>query len=296
MEHEIGLQMEYLERFEPQEPLCETSQRSAIFCGSGDSLSSAMLARAHSGLKVRVADPLDILNNRAIRDLYDLFLVSVSGRTVSNIRAATLARSATAITARPESELGRICQRIIPLRYPSTGDITAGTISFLSSALCCISLVRPVKITQHREILKSAQQQAAEAAYGGRVFVLGNLQTYPLALYAVAKLYEVLGYGASYQCIEQFSHMDLFSAHPGDTVVIFEPPNRHNRSLAEKIKAAGLSATQPTPPLGDDISQFLFYTFFSQMVALGMAKNSGLHDCHFLTAGALLDASSEMIY
>ncbi len=50
-----------------------------------------------------------------------------------------------------------------------------------------------------------------------RIFVLGNLHTFPIAMYCAAKFYEVLGYNVQYSKIEQFSHMELFSAKTGDT-------------------------------------------------------------------------------
>ena len=296
MSRDIEAQVGCLEGFAAREPLPAERQSRSVFCGSGDSLAAAMLAEAHSGLRIRAADPLDLLKNESVLNGRDLFLISISGRTVSNIRAASLARFSTAITASPNSRLAVVCQDAIPLQFPNSDGITAGTSSFLDSALCCISLARPVDIESPREIFEEAQRQAAEVSYSGRVFVLGNLHTYPLALYGAAKLYEVLGYGAAYQRLEQFSHMELFSTHPGDTVVIYEEPNRHSTALAERIKGAGLKVIQPKPPLSGDIPQFLFYAFFSQMVPLAMAEKRGLTRCHFLDSGTLLKTSNEMIY
>ena len=41
---------------------------------------------------------------------------------------------------------------------------------------------------------------------------LGNLHTFPIAMFCAAKFYEVMGYDVHYSRIEQFSHMELFSA------------------------------------------------------------------------------------
>ena len=67
-----------------------------------------------------------------------------------------------------------------------------------------------------------------KAKVSKRIFVLGNLFTFPLAMYCAAKFYEILGYDAHYSRIEQFSHMELFSAQKGDTVIIFEMAKEKN--------------------------------------------------------------------
>lgn len=296
MAKDIESQVRCLKRFKTQEPLDTRRQKRAIFCGSGDSLASAMLAEAHSSLRARAVDPLDIIKNKEMLKDRDLFLVSVSGRTISNIKAAALAHHSTAITSNPKSKLATACKNVIQLQFPNADGVTAGTISFLESALRCISLVCPVKITSPGEVFDSAARQAEVASYSGRIFFLGNMHTYPISLYAAAKMYEVLGYPAAYERLEQFSHMGLFSARPGDTVVILEPSNAHNAALAEKVESAGLKVVQPQPLLNDGISQFLFYTFFSQLVPLNIARRAGADRCYFLSTGSLLKASNEMIY
>lgn len=296
MEREIDLQAEYLGEFKAPDPLPGDALERALFTGSGDSLAAAMLAEAHSSLVARAADPLDIVKDGGMLDRRLLYVVSISGRTVSNIRAASLAKNATAITAEPASRLGLACGSVIPLRFPSSGRLTAGTISFLASALCCMSLVGRVRIGRYKGILDDAGRQSGDADIRGRLFVLGNLQTYPLAVYTVAKMYEVLGYSASYQRIEQFSHMDLFSARAGDTVMILEPPASGNRRLVDALGDAGLHVVQPRAPSDGSVAQFLFYTFFAQKLSSGMARARGQKECHFVTAGPLLDASSAMIY
>jgi len=87
-ETDIGLQPDLLKSFVPQAPMSENLQKKSIFCGSGDSLSAAMLAESFSDYAARSADPLDILKNRKISKNKRLYLVSVSGSTASNIRAS----------------------------------------------------------------------------------------------------------------------------------------------------------------------------------------------------------------
>ena len=294
MKQDIFSQAECLDKFVPQKMLPESRQRSAIFCGNGDSLAAAMLAEAHSDLRTHAADPLDLAKNRSILKGRDLYLISISGQTVSNIRAAELADRSAAITSYPQSRLAHACKSVIQLQFPNSDIKSAGTVSFLDSALCCVSMVRQVQIKEAAKIFESAQAQSSTASYQNRLFILGNLHTYPLAMYAAAKMYEVLGRGASYQRIEQFSHMELFSVRPGDTVAIFEPPNRYNQRLAAELKSMDVGVVQPVPPLQDHISNLLFYTFFSQLVPLHLAGDQ--KDCYFLAAHDLLRASNGMIY
>jgi hypothetical protein len=114
-------------------------------------------------------------------------------------------------------------------------------------------------------------------------------------MYAAAKLYEVFGLDAHYERIEQFSHMGLFSAKKGDTVIIFEKTNKHNKQLSLELKRLGLSVFNPSTD-SDEISQVVFYTFVSQLIALNQAKRKNLKDCYFITKKKIRNASSAMIY
>jgi glucosamine 6-phosphate synthetase-like amidotransferase/phosphosugar isomerase protein len=141
-----------------------------------------------------------------------------------------------------------------------------------------------------------AQSQARKISLKNKIYVIGNQYTYPLSMYASAKLYEVLGSDAHYERIEQFSHMSLFSATKGDTVIIFEKTNQHNKQLASQLKKLGLLVYNPSINADDEISQAIFYTFVSQLVALYDAKRKHLKDCHFITEKKFRNASSTMIY
>ncbi|PIN97004.1 MAG: sugar isomerase, partial [Nitrosopumilus sp. CG10_big_fil_rev_8_21_14_0_10_33_7] len=71
-----------------------------------------------------------------------------------------------------------------------TSDVfTAGSISFLESALTCISLVAPVSISKNSQIFKKALSDAKKSKLGKRIFVLGSMHTYPIAMYCAAKFY-----------------------------------------------------------------------------------------------------------
>ena len=294
-ERDVFSQEDLLRNFVPRTPIPQAAQKRSVFCGSGDSLAAAMLAESFSGGLVRSADPLDIVQNRGLSAGRTLYPVSISGGTVSNIRAARTAPDSVAITADGDSRLAKACSRTILLEYRDSGTFTAGSVGFLASALTCISLVSGARIPRTGTILESARRDAAGSRLSGNVFVLGDFLTYPVAMYCTAKLCEILGGVSQYERIEQFSHMGLFSARPGDTVLVFGGGPAHGLRLAGNLEGAGLNVIRPRLR-GDRVRQILYLVFFSQFLALGEARSRGLRDCHFVTAKGMRDASSAMIY
>jgi len=294
LEKDVALQMSFLKSFKPQKPLSQSSQKNTCFSGSGDSLVSSLLAESFSGGTVKAVDPLDLCSNRKMYQSKHVYFVSISGNTVSNIKAAKTARKSTAITANPASRLADASDKTIMLEFPSTGAFTAGSISFLASALTCISLVRKIPPLDE-SVFQKAKSDAKRTKLSKRIFVLGNLLTYPIAMYCAAKFYEVLGYDAHYCRIEQFSHMELFSAKNGDTVVILEDKNRHNKQLVMHLKKIGMNVVHPNVPL-KNLDQMIFCTIFSQMIVLHEAKKKKLKECHFVIAKNIRDVSDQMIY
>jgi fructoselysine-6-P-deglycase FrlB-like protein len=294
-ENNVNSQVGFLTKFKPQKQLSIQQQKRAVFCGAGDSLASAMLAESFSDFKTRAMDPLDLIKNKKLADSRSLYFVSISGRTVSNIKAAGLTKKTTAITKNTTSPLAKICRNIIPLQYQDSGVLTAGSIDFLESMLTCISLVSAVKIKKPQWLFLTAKRQANKITLKNKIYFLGNQHTYPLTMYAAAKVYEMLGFDAHYERIEQFLHMGLFSTKKGDTVIIFERPNKHNKQIASQLKKLGLTVYNPTID-SDKISEAVFYTFLSQLVVLYRAKKRRLSECYFFTEKKTQNASSAMIY
>ncbi len=295
-EKDIILQTQFLQIFKPQSPITKVSQQKTIFCGSGDSFAAALLAEAFSDLRVRAVDPLELIKNKQIAKLYNVFLVSISGNTISNIKVAKFARESVAITSNPKSRLAKACKRTIDLKFLHSDGITGGSLSFLQSALTCISLVTNFTMLENPQIFKKALAEARKVKFVKRVFLLGNLHTYPLAMYGAAKFYELLGLDAHYERIEQFSHMGLFSTKKDDTVILLEEKNSHNEKLVKNLKKIGLRVFHPTFNTNNKITQFLFYTFFTQLVPLLEAKRKKQNDCHFVTSTNLRKISDNMIY
>ena len=216
-----------------------------------------MLAESFSGGVVKAIDPLDIYKNKQLVKSKHVYFVSISGNTITNIKVAKIAKRSTAITSKPESKLAEASDETILLTAPNSEIFTAGSISFLESALTCISLVKKIAIPKNSKLFLKAKADAKKSKVSKRIFVLGNLYTFPLAMYCAAKFYEILGYDAHYSRIEQFSHMELFSVKNGDTVIIFERKNHHNQQLGRNLKKIGINVIHPNVP-SKKISQMLF--------------------------------------
>ena len=295
-EKEIRIQLKFLENFLPPRQLSHTKQEKAIFCGTGDSFAAAQLAEVFSEFRARAHDPLDLIKNKKLLTGHDLYLISISGNTISNVKLAQLSKRATAITANPKSKLAKTCGRLIRLKFSNSGIQTAGSISFLASALTCMSLVARFKVRNVSELYDEAQKVAKRISIQGKVYILGNIHTYPVAMFCAAKIYEVLGIDAHYERIEQFSHMGLFSCDKGDTIIIFEEENLHNKKLVKYLKGCGLKTTRVDTPSENVLDKILFFIFVSELIALYCAKKKKKKECFFAEAKKLRNASSSMIY
>ena len=294
-EKDIVLQLDFLKSFRKQKPLSSNQQKNTLFSGSGDSLVSSMLAESFSYGMTKAMDPLDLYRNKQLVKSKHVYFVSISGNTLTNIKVAKIAKRVTAITAQSKSRLAKVSDGIILLSAPNNGVFTAGSISFLESALTFISLVNKIVIPKDSKLFFKAKADAKKTKISKRIFILGNFFTFPLAMYCAAKFYEILGYDAHYSRIEQFSHMELFSAKKGDTVIIFEEKNPYNKLLGQNLKKVGINVIHPNVP-SQKISQILYCTFFSQLLALFEAKKKRKKDCHFVTAKKIRNVSNQMIY
>ncbi|QLH06602.1 sugar isomerase [Nitrosopumilus ureiphilus] len=294
-EKDIEFQLSFLKSFKNQKPLSPNLQKNILFTGSGDSLVSSMLAESFSNGIVKAMDPLDLYSNKKLVKSKHVYFVSISGNTITNIKVAKIAKKATAITSNPNSKLARVSDEVILLVSPNNDIFTAGSISFLESALTCISLVRKITIPKNDKLFFKAKSDANKAKISKRLFILGNMHTYPLAMYCAAKFYEILGYDAHYCRIEQFSHMELFSSKKGDTVMIFEEKNSHNKQLVKHLQKIGINVIHPDVP-SEKISQMIYFTFFSQLLSLNEGKKKKKNDCYFVTADKIRNVSNQMIY
>ncbi|MGH9878182.1 MAG: sugar isomerase, partial [Nitrososphaerales archaeon] len=175
------------------------------------------------------------------------------------------------------------------------GMLTAGRISFTTSMLACLSLVRNVTITDAERLFNSAESDAEEMKLNGHVYVLGNWITYPLAIYGCAKMYEVLGMKAQHAMLEQFCHMQLFSMKEGDTILILSNEGKA-KQLSVKLVKDGYNSHIFEPKGKTLEDNLLYYSFLLQLIVLNNAKRLQLKECYFMTNDKLREISSSLIY
>ena len=286
---DVGRQVAAVDGFVAPEPLSHLD--GVVFTGSGDSLAAAMLAEAVSDYAVRAIDPLEICRNPRIAHGHRLYVVSVSGRTAANVY---LARNhpVIAITANPRSALAEAADSVICMGFPNSDVLTAGSISFLNSALVCMSLVRPIHVRNASLLYERARRDVDGVDAGGRVFFVGTQYTYPVAVYAAAKMYEILGCDAHYCRLEQFSHMELFSVRPGDSVILFADRDGYTDKLAASARSQGLRCVITDANM-DVVSSILYHTFYAQLLPLNAATGS---EVHFMRDDDTRGISDSMIY
>lgn len=294
-ENDVLLQPGFITQFRPLRPIERRKQSDVLFCGSGDSLAAAMLASSFSDYAVRSVDPLELLQNRQIAKGKKVYFVSVSGNTRANVEAAKTVRNSVAITKNPHSRLARTCKSRITLDYGDSGVLTSGSIGFVASALTCISLVTPIMPRNAFALMMRAKKAAQKIRAKNRVYFLGNQYTYPVSVYATAKLCEVVGHDAQHERLEQFFHMGLFGTRKKDTVVIFDESVRAKK-MERMLRMLGLTVHRPLSGTRDDLGRILFYTFVSQFVALNAARKDRQKECYFILQDKIRSASSQMIY
>ena len=92
-QNDVLLQIPYLQEFTLQKQLSEKKQQNTIFCGRGDSLAAAILAESFSNFKVRAIDPLDLSKNSSIIKNNQIYIISISGNTVSNVKIGNISKN-----------------------------------------------------------------------------------------------------------------------------------------------------------------------------------------------------------
>lgn len=289
MQAEIGYQLDLKRPDLPPDKNC-------LFVGSGDSYVAGLAALYISGGRALCCHPEDLIQNPSMADGLNVYVVSISGNTKANILAARIAGKrtrTTAITARPASRLARACDRVIELKYKSTGVTTAGTVSFTSSMLACISLAAKVRLPDlgktHRQAASRAERVVGKIGKG-TCFILGDGVLYPAAVYGALKFNEVFGSKAFPYPAEEFCHSPLFSLKKGDQVIVMG-----KSKLDQRLGKEGFSSVH-VDFKDTGVGLLIESIFFMQLLVLKMAQRRGLICCYFTRNKKLLKTSSDFIY
>ena len=310
MEKEIRYQIDYLSKLDLPGQM---DLDDCLFIGAGDSYVAALIARYASNYKVVCCNPMEIVfNPKIIKTNYcrRIYIVSVSGNTQSNILAAKFSRrynvSTTAITARPDSKLARNCDEVIELKYKNTGIATSGTISFMSSMLCCLSLARKIDDLTHlrgiytqsyneaRNLINTAPERIASYIF------LGEGILYPVAVYGTLKINEVFGLKSFAYPSEEFCHSPLFSLKMNDKIIIFGNKKyslASSEELNDRLTKLGFSSAYIVDCSRLSLTELLLKSILViQLFVVKQALKKGVKDCFFLRDKNLLKLSSDLIY
>ncbi len=290
-EEEINYQLEELPKLVADMKKLKEEPYRCIFTGAGDSYAAALEAVYLSGHRARFVDPLELSLKPEIAKDSLLYIISVSGSTRANIEAAKATKGLCrriAITANPDSILAKTSDDVITLKYKNTGMLTAGSIGFTSTLLAALSVIDELDLDMN--VFDAAKSIDIELK--NHIYIVGNGITYPLSIYAAAKVYEVLGFKAQYCMLEQFCHMELFSLSRNDTVLLLTDATKaydlYNKLDCNKYLVKSYNQ--------DALDNILYYTFLIQFMVLKNAKILGLSDCHFAKNKILRSISSSLIY
>jgi fructoselysine-6-P-deglycase FrlB-like protein len=310
MKHEIKSQLALPAQFELAEQIDPTR---CVMTGSGDSYVAASIASYLSDSRIICCYPSTLILNPNILSNRDLYIISISGRTAHNIAVARLAKQSNiktiAITADPQSELAKNCDRIIRINYRKSGVLTSGTVSFLSSVLTCISLT--TKVMYNTKKLRSAFEIANSMVDDllkkipvtlSSILFLADGLLYPVACYGSLKMNEVLGIRSFPYSLEEYCHAPLFSIKKDDSVVILNSSEVHDTNaktvskFTEKLDRLNYSFFSLDFPVSSSIAGLFQSIFLVQLLALKTAERNGMTDCFFVRSRDLMEISSGYIY
>jgi D-arabinose 5-phosphate isomerase GutQ len=286
-------------------PDSERSGADCAFAGAGDSFAAAEAAQYLSGFRAVALDPYDLTNNPTVAEGKHVYVISVSGKTRTNIEAARavhgIAKRVTAITSDARSALAETCDDVIELHFRKAGAVTPGTVSFTTTLLACCSRVRELPVIPDlQQVFDSCLNWSdkVQLPVTGAVFIVGTGLGYCMAIYGAAKIFEVLGTKSQYQATEQFSHMELFSLSEGDFVLLI-PASGEDRKAARLeglLTSGGWDVAKTSYNEGDEVIWSILTSMQLQVLVWRTALRLGLEECSFKKKEKQLRISDTMIY
>jgi glucosamine 6-phosphate synthetase-like amidotransferase/phosphosugar isomerase protein len=281
----------------------EKATQGSIFVGAGDSLASALVTSYLSAGDALAYDPYSLLASPDAAIGKDVYILSVSGRTRSNIllarRLKRIAKRTIAVTSNPNGELAHAVEETIQIPYTGSGRVS-GTQSFTLSLFTSLRIAMGKISCDFASAFEAAQRSSKKLVHSrtGTNYFLGNNAMYGIAVYAAAKIYEVLGFRAHAEFIEEYSHMELFSMEKADCVNIlpgFDPEGARAK-LNDLLTREGYASRLIPSFFGTDVENIFHAAFLVQIGIYRAAINLGLKDLNFVLAKERLKISDAMIY
>lgn len=278
------------------------SSKGALFVGAGDSYAVAMAAFYFSRGGAVALDPYALASFPEFAVGREVYFVSVSGRTSSNVLAAarvrSIAKETIAITADGQSRLARATTRTVEVPFVVTPR-SPGLLSFCLTLLAVLKLVGAGFNGDLRKAMHYAEKDSEDVSFGrGTTYFLGNGPAYAASLYAAAKVYEVLGRKAQAQQIEEFSHMELFSLKKSDSTNAFAcfDPARIGRKFTREASRRGFDSRLIASRGRQEVERLFHSVFVAQLAVLRRARSEGIRGPRFLYEADKLGMSDSMIY
>ena len=307
MAEEISNQTQDLPRFASQlrlKQLPKLERSSLVFAGSGDSYATAVFAQQLSNGEAGASDPYELLTNIQQVRGKNLVIVSVSGRTRTNIELAKkvkgVAANRIAITANNNSPLARECDETLHLSYRTAGILTSGTVSFTTSLLACAFLLGSLpKTVQAKTAVPETARLTTDLkrVSEGSFYFTGTGVNYALSHYGAAKINEVLGAKAEAVYPEQLGHAKLFAIDKKRDVTVCISSGRDKAIETHRLfRKDDFRSSILVFPEGHVINRSLKTAIYLQQFVISLARGMGIKECAFLSDKNRLNLSNRMIY
>jgi hypothetical protein len=272
----------------------------SIFVGAGDSYAAALAGFYASRGRCIALDPYALASEPEAADGAEVFFVSVSGRTSSNVLASAKvrgrAKKTVAITAVERSPLAKNVDETVLLPFDYVPR-TVGLLSFSLSAMAVLKIVGGGRCDFQKIFDEAKVDCGGFELAKGTTYFLGNSLAYAAAIYSSAKVYEVLGARAHAEALEEFSHLELLSLRSSDVVNVFSAfdPMGMSKKLRGALSKEGFRSAA-LPARGRSAAENFFHSVFAaQLWCLVEARRKGLTKPRFLGAKRLR-VSDSMIY
>jgi glucosamine 6-phosphate synthetase-like amidotransferase/phosphosugar isomerase protein len=285
--------------------------RRGLFVGSGDSYTCALLMEYLSKHKILAYHPSDILRCPQMLSDHEIFFLSSSGRTRSNIEAAKIARKfdikCTAVISRSKSALEEVCSETLNLDYMySLQSSNTGILEFTATVIACMALIGiDINLNILGKIMSDAREQVN--LYGvdlptrfKSILFLGDGISYPLASYGALKMNELFGLRSFGYLLDDYYHSPIFSLKKPDCVFVLAHENVKNSISANfhnKLKKTHARSYYFHPQVSrSPFGRILFFIFVIQILGLTMAEKLEIDKPYYLSNKMILKLSSSLIY
>jgi len=276
-----------------------------IFTGSGDSYSAALFASELTNGISQAFDPYELSKKAWLARGKHIVIISVSGKTKTNIDLATKlrrkARAVVAVTSDLDSPLALKCDDTILLNHRRENVPTAGTSSYTSSLLACGFLLGklPKTVDVSRRLARAwvwAEKTAGHPIPTSPT-VIGSELDHAVGHYGALKFNEVLGLPATCQYPEEFGHAYLFSIKKTDTLVCLNSDHdQKTHAVFKAMRRSDFTTLSVQSQERDAVLRGIEIAFHFQCLAYMLARRKGLKECSFISDRRRLGISSRLIY